>query len=72
MEFNLLIKLNLDNTINNDDDDDDDDKAAASSSSEAETAAEAEELSDHVHQAAGHALLLRARTGTMRGPAIRN
>ena len=58
----ILTCCVLDNTFNNDIDDDDDQEAA--SSAEAETAAKIEKLPDHLHQAAGHALLLRARTGT--------
>ena len=54
----------LDNTFNNDIDDDNDDDEEAASSAEAEKAAKIEKLPDHLHQAAGHALLLRARTGT--------
>ena len=55
--------LSSDNTFDNVIDYDDDDQAAAPSA-EAEKAAKAEELPDHLHQAAGHAILLRARAGT--------
>ena len=52
-----------DNSFDNIIDYDDDDQAAAPSA-EAEKAAKAEELPDHLHQAARHAILLRARAGT--------
>ena len=55
--------LSSDNTFDNVIDYDDDDQAAAPSA-EAEKAAKAEELPDHLHQAARHAILLRARAGT--------
>ena len=55
--------LSSDNTFDNVIDYDDDHQATAPSA-EAEKAAKAEELPDHLHQAARHAILLRARAGT--------
>ena len=65
--FQLMVLIefvicHLDNPFNNDIDDDGDDKEAADQ--KAEKAAKVEKLPDHVHQVAGHAILLRARTGT--------
>ena len=56
--------LSSDNTFDNVIDYDDDDDQAAAPSAEAEKAAKTEELPDHLHQAARHAILLRARAGT--------